>query len=198
MAITSIKTGSSFTNLIKYNDFLGPNAAFIPNSFESIATVTAASDVSVLSFTSIPSTYKHLQIRGISRQTGSGGVDYFYINFNSDTATNYSNHYLQGNGSSASAVGTATNGTPIIGVMSSDFNTANIWSASIIDVQDYASTAINKTVRSFSGADTNSTNGYVNLLSMNWRSTAAITRIDIKPYNNSIKTGSTFALYGIN
>ena len=30
MAITSIKTGSSFTNLQKYNDFLGPNPAFIP------------------------------------------------------------------------------------------------------------------------------------------------------------------------
>jgi hypothetical protein len=30
MAITSIKTGSSFTNLIKYNDFLGPNSAYIP------------------------------------------------------------------------------------------------------------------------------------------------------------------------
>ena len=32
MAITSIKTGSSFTNLVKYNDFLGPNPAYIPQS----------------------------------------------------------------------------------------------------------------------------------------------------------------------
>ena len=46
MAITSIKTGSSFTNLIKYNDFLAGNTAYNPippNSYESIATVTVGS-----------------------------------------------------------------------------------------------------------------------------------------------------------
>ena len=30
MAITSIKTGSSFTNLIKHENFLAGNAAYIP------------------------------------------------------------------------------------------------------------------------------------------------------------------------
>jgi len=63
MAITSIKTGSSFTNLVKYNDFLGPNSAYIPTSYESIASATGTGSSNTITLSSIPSTYKHLQLR---------------------------------------------------------------------------------------------------------------------------------------
>ena len=55
------------------------------NSYESIQTVTVGSGgQSTISFTSIPSTYKHLQIRMLARATGASTVG--LIRFNSDAS----------------------------------------------------------------------------------------------------------------
>jgi hypothetical protein len=74
-------------------------------SYESIATVTVGSGGSAtIEFTSIPATYTHLQLRGLGRNTaGSAGGSNIELQFNTDTATNYSSHYLRGSGSAASA-----------------------------------------------------------------------------------------------
>ena len=89
MAVTSVKTGSSFTNLTKYNDFLGPNSAYIPTSFDSIASATGTGSSGTITFSSIPQTYKHLQIRGIGRlDVVTGGVS-TRIRLNGDTTSNY-------------------------------------------------------------------------------------------------------------
>jgi len=42
-----------------------------------------------ISFTSIPSTYKHLQIRGIARNTSGSGFNKMNIRFNSDSGSVY-------------------------------------------------------------------------------------------------------------
>ena len=75
----------------------------VTNSYSSIATVTGNGSASTLSFTSIPSTYSHLQIRGICRDARAVTIDTAYATFNSDTGTNYADHWLQGNGTAASA-----------------------------------------------------------------------------------------------
>ena len=68
--------------------------------FESIATVTVGGTAqSTISFTSIPSTFTHLQIRGIARDSGSLAYSYFGVRFNSDSGSNYRDHYMFGNGS---------------------------------------------------------------------------------------------------
>ena len=70
-------------------------------SFESIATVTGNGVLTSLSFTSIPSTYKSLQIRySVAAPTSAGQLQ---MRFNSDTATNYWYHETYGNGTSATA-----------------------------------------------------------------------------------------------
>jgi len=193
MAITSIKTGSSFTNLVKYNDFLGPNPAFNPSSYESIASFTPTSGSSI-TFNSIPSTYTHLQLRCLTMQTLGNGYS-LGITFNGDTSAVYTTHTLYGNGSSATASGGAntTEYTPIgfgPGLVSSNPNVG------IIDIHDYASTTKFKTARSFFGADNNSTNGSVELTSGLYRSTSAITSITIT-FVSTGPTGSSYALYGI-
>lgn len=83
-----------------------------PTSYESIATVTVgAGGSSSISFSSIPSTYKHLQLRGIVRTTDTSAAasdgNYIGIRFNGDTGANYVAHNLYGNGGSA----VATSGT---------------------------------------------------------------------------------------
>ena len=79
----------------------------VTSSYESIATVTVGAGGSAsVEFTSIASTWTHLQIRGIGRTTRTDYVnDNIKININSDTGNNYTTHSLFGDGASATASG---------------------------------------------------------------------------------------------
>ena len=75
----------------------------VTNSYESIATVTVGSPVSSITFSSIPATYTHLQIRGIIRNNANVGGDAASFRFNSDSSSSYTEHYVAGNGATPSA-----------------------------------------------------------------------------------------------
>lgn len=199
MAITSAKTGSSFTSLIKYDTFLGPNSPYIPSSFESIASVTGTGSSGTITFSSIPSTYKHLQIRGIARSTQAVDNDInIIVQFNSDTSTNYTRHALTGDGTTAGTnSGTSQTSIYIYSGGRGNSSSTDTLGAFIADIHDYASTTKNKTLRSFSGADDNDTTGDIALSSGLWMSTSAITSIEIKTTSGSWTTQTQFALYGI-
>ena len=171
----------------------------VTNSYESIATVTVGSGgASVMTFSSIPSTYKHLQIRIFSREslgTATGGI---YAQMNSDTGNNYTWHRLYGDGITANAGGSST-GQPssLAGITSTTNGSANVFVASIVDILDYTNTSKNKTIRSLTGFDYNGS-GYVGLHSGSWMSTSAVTTIDIKPDSGQNWQQYTVAsLYGI-
>ena len=195
MAITSIKTGSSFTNLQKYNDFLGPNTPFIPTDFESIATLNLSSGTTA-SFTSIPSTYKHLQIRGNFLLSNVG---YILMKFNNDTASNYPGHSLYGSGTAATSVwnGQGDVFAAIIYANSGSGGAVTYPGVFITDIIDYASTTKNKTVRSISGFDKNAAGGIIELDSAAWLSTSAINSIQITNGSRTWQSGTTISLYGI-
>ena len=174
------------------------------NSYESIATVTVGSGgSSSISFSSIPSTYKHLQIRCLTQDNrATFGMSGFDIKFNSDsTATNYAYHLLNGDGSVAGAGGAAN--TLIHVYDSTGTTTGGSFGATIIDVLDYQSTNKNKTVRSLGGIDFNGViagyGGRVTMISGLWmNSSTAISSIQIVPnLGTSFNQYSSFALYGI-
>ena len=178
------------------------SGSLLANSYESIATVTVgAGGSSSITFSSIPSTYKHLQIRILTRMTRA--VSYASqcpITFNSDTTNYYRGHYLNGDGSTASA-GAFTGGTPL-GCWSvwavGNSATANAFSANIVDILDYQNSNKYKTVRTLYGTDINGVNGDVGLYSSLFMSTAAITDLTITCSNSSnFMQYSSFALYGI-
>ena len=74
-------------------------------SYESIATFTLGSSTTV-TFSSIPSTYKHLQIRYLARSARTGAAtDDLAIRLNSDSGANYARHRLFGDGASVTASG---------------------------------------------------------------------------------------------
>lgn len=205
MAITSIKTGSSFTNLQKYNDFLGPNSAYIPSSFESIATATGTGSSGTITFSSIPSTYSSLQIRILGKNTAtSTGRRSAVLQFNSDTANNYvAYHNLYGDGTSATADAATTYNGCLVSYMfaSSGAGFTNMFGTAIIDIHDYATTTKNKTVRAFGGVNVNSataTEQAVTLHSSLWLSTAAINSISVKTDGSNWASGTVVSLYGIN
>ena len=182
------------------NSIVGLLDAGIPastNSYESIQTYTVgAGGQSTISFTSIPSTYKHLQIRYISRDVSTGA--YFTVQFNGDTsASNYTWHAIKGDGSSATASGVSTGTFPGAVIDQAAGAGASIFSAGVIDLLDYANTSKYKTMRSLAGYDANGS-GAMTLQSNLWTNTSAITSI-LFTYNgsNDIAEYSSFALYGI-
>jgi hypothetical protein len=163
--------------------------------YESIATVIVGSGgSSTISFTSIPSTYKHLQIRYNSRSALASVTDNLYFAFNSDTGNNYNIHQLFGDGASAGASYDSTGKYPSITAGNSA--PSSVFGAGVIDILDYTNTNKNTTVRALSGIDVNGSGGYVLLRSLLWRNTAAITQLDITS-GTTWAQYSSFALYGI-
>lgn len=175
---------------------LGIIASSLPaaaGDFESIATVSVGSGgASSVDFTSIPSTFTHLQVRFISKISAADDV---VMRFNSDTANNYRNHILYGDGSSAIAGVPFTNAYSAVALYYTS-NTASI-AGGVIDVLDYQSTNKNKTVRFLGGYDNNGS-GNIDFASGLWFKTPeAITSITLKPVSANFSQYSHFALYGI-
>lgn len=168
-------------------------------AFEAIASQTLGSDTATITFSSIPSTYQHLQIRYLSKSTTTGlfgtSID---VRLNSDSGSNYTRHLLFGDGASITTSG-STSQTSIRFLQNGcESSTADIFGVGIIDIYDYASTSKYTTVRTMCGWDANGS-GVIGLDSGLWLSTSAVTSVTlgIGNFNTSYKAGSVFALYGI-
>lgn len=163
------------------------------NSYELISTTIATGSEAVISFTSIPATYKHLQIRATTRTTYAGGFGLTAsMSFNSDGAANYSWHWLYGDGGSVATNATANAASIGNGWTGGSSMTANMFSGTIIDILDYANTNKYKTSRTLTGTAA----GGIFLTSGNWRNTAAISTIGLFSAGNWA-SGTRFSLYGI-
>jgi hypothetical protein len=168
------------------------------NSYESIATVSVGSGgSSSISFTSIPSTYQHLQVRLIAKDSrGVGNLSNLYMTFNSDTGANYATHQIYGDGGGAGAAASTSTTSMFFGYCASGTTIANMFGATVTDVLDYANTSKYKTIRSLTGGDNNGS-GVVALTSGVWMNTGAISTITITPLVANLTQYSSFALYGI-
>ena len=176
----------------------GWGALLSVGDFESIATTTLSTAASSVTFSSIPSTYKHLQIRCTIQEDAAGSAfDNLIARFNGDSASNYSRHQLVGDGDAASAFGLASRTFAVCGFGVRNAVGASVFSPNIIDILDYASTNKNKTVRALATTDWNG-GGSVGLLSAGWFSTSAITSIVLSLDSSlNFTQYSSFALYGI-
>ena len=180
------------------------------SSYESIATVTGNTSNS-FTFTSIPQTFTHLQIRTMSRVSlGSYTFSAYSMGFGNgsiDTGSNYSNHrfytsgnntvYSDGGGSDSSAYApfwTANNAI------------ANNTAVSIVDILDYSKTNKYKTFKLLTGFDNNNSgdSGFtanaaaaIQFTSGNWRSNSAIDTIRFTIGGAALNSIQSVALYGI-
>lgn len=160
--------------------------------FESIATTTVGSGGAAdVTFSSIPATFTHLQIRGIAQ---SGTTPRIYLRYNGDTGSNYTYHFLEGNGSSASVSAGANQTENWLFI--NGFIGANDISPFIVDILDYANTNKYKTIRSLHGGEDNSS-GNIALASGLWRDTSAINAIRLFASSGTFTQYTQFALYGI-
>lgn len=178
-----------------------------PGAFVPIATTTVPSGgAASVTFSSIPSTYTHLQIRMIGK-TVATVLDQYNprIRFNSDTGANYTLHFVRGYGTTVDK-GAATSQTAgwagVSTFPASNASYANIFGVSVVDILDYANTSKYKTLKTLNGFEANGigngTNdaGQSSFNSGAWMSTSAVSSITI--YSDSdFAQYSSFTLYGI-
>jgi len=191
MAVSSLKNKSKLSTLTSPFDIdLG---GMIP-----LSTVAVTSATANITFSDIPQTYEHLQIRLFARGTNADANIDGRMEYNGDTnAANYTFHLLRGNGSSATASGSNASATPHAFSCNSGGSGASMFGVAIIDILDYANTNKYTTMRSLTGEDENG-GGNIYLRSTLWMNTNAITSIKLTPQaTNNFAQYSHAALYGI-
>jgi hypothetical protein len=196
MDILKFSNAGGFKNYTRYNDMLAGNTVWNPytvaGSYDSLASVTVGATAQAsITFSGIPQTYAHLQVRGILLTSGATNPTY---QFNGDTTSgNYAGHHLWGTGSAAQANNQS-------GFSYFNYNpSASYPSAFIMDILDYTSTAKNKTTRILAGSDTNGGTSEIALWSGLYFPSipAAITSITLLGAGANFTQYSSFALYGV-
>lgn len=196
--IYKMSNAGGFKSLTRYYDMLAGNTTWSPwspvGAYDALATVEVPSaGAASVTFSGIPTGYKHLQIRCIARGTSTGTT--ITTTANGDTGSNYSRHYIYGDGSTVGAGGSASQTSMTVAYAASNSNLANTFTANIIDVLDYASTSKYKTFRSLTGLDINGAGGYIQMNSGLWQSTSAITSLTFTLTN--FAQYSQFSLFGV-
>lgn len=168
------------------------------SDYELISTTILGSAAPSVTFdvSTFASTYKHLQIRAVHRDTTtSGATTGFWLRFNGVSTSSYWWHRLSGNGVTVASDNGGSTTRILTGISASNSSTANGFSATVIDILDPYSTTKNTTIRALCGV-ANSGSSEVNLNSGLFNSTASITSVELTVDAN-IVAGSRFSIYGI-
>jgi hypothetical protein len=162
----------------------------MPSTYEPIATQTLGSAAATITFSSIPATYTDLRVVfGIIGGAGTAGQ--FDIKYNNDASSLYSIQRLLGNGSSA--VASRFSGTSLLPCNNGFSSTPPVMAT--IDLFSYTSSTFKTTLITYSNNDgtAGSSERSVGL----YRSTSAITRIDLGGSGGTFAIGTIATLYGI-
>jgi len=190
--ISRAKLSSVVQGLPKYRSMLGGNPAFIPSNYESIASSTLSGGETSVTFSSIPSTYKHLQIRWNALNSSANADIAFRLN--SDTGNNYTFHGVEANGTTISGSNKGTSlSEAYVGIGS---GVSSVPGVGVLDLLDYTSTNKYKTIKSFFGYDSNGS-GYTIFRSSLWLDTSAVNTISVRVTPGTFSQYTSFALYGV-
>jgi hypothetical protein len=175
---------------------LGASVGVAPSgAYDSIATTTLSTATASVTFSSIPQTYTHLQLRALVKNT----VNYAWgANIQLNGATNYSRYHRFGEDTSSGSGVIVDSGTATGQTFFTYGATAatNIFGVAIVDILDYTNTNKYKTLRAFSGWDNNG-GGVLFETSSLYATTSAVSSLVITPTSGNIATYTQFALYGI-
>lgn len=192
---------SGIKNYARYLNVLAGSEQFsVSGTYELLQTTVLSTNEPSVTFSSLNSTYgstyKHLQLRMVTRNNANDTALWIGVQFNGDSGSNYGRHYLVGTGSAVQAA-TSTSQTYIIaGESVSAQITSGSFASTVFDIYDPFNTSKNTMTRSYSG-QTGSRNR-IWLHTGVWLNTAALTSIAISiPQGGSYIAGSRFSLYGI-
>lgn len=169
--------------------------------YELISTTVLASTTTSVSFSSLPVTFKNLELRYLAKTTTGDYAEPIRMRFNSDTGANYSYHYLIKTDSRGVISEAGTSQTSAFAGWIAQNTNSSSFAAGIISLIDPFSANKNKTIRSLSGF-MNTTADVKHMIaetSTAWYSTSAVTSITLLPETGgaSFSIGSRFSLYGL-
>lgn len=208
LTVTGLSSGTAYTFQVRATNAVGtgPYSAasnsvtpVVPSSYESIATINVSSSTNLVTFSSIPQTFQHLQIRYTARKgiTGSGfrSVSMRYNGITS--AGSYNSNYWRtyvGGADAGTFTGSSQDYLRWLGDVP---DTSNFIVVGIIDINDYTTTDKWKPFKALSHSMATS-NGRAYMCGGSNRFNNAITSITLAVAEGSENwTWGTFALYGI-
>lgn len=165
-------------------------------SYESIATTTVSGNsTNSINFNSF-SGYTDLIIQINNQMSGASGIK---IRFNSDTGSNYSFTTMQGYSDAPNSYRVANASSIYNNLVFGDSTTANVYTPQTIQIQNYRNTNVFKSLiwrwgtTNYAGG-----NGDMGAILGMWRSTSAITSIEISVWNAvNFIAGTNATIYGI-
>jgi hypothetical protein len=170
----------------------------MPLTYDSIATFTLASETSTITFSSIPGTYTDLRLVlfGIKPSATNSAA---LVRVNGDaTSTNYSYVTMTGfaGGSSPSTINNTSSGCLLI--IGFDALVGSYPKGGTLDIFNYANTSMYKTALNVEMSDRGGGSGRTVRSAQSWKSTSAITSLQI--YDGSGRNfgvGTVATLFGI-
>lgn len=180
--------------------------AAISSDYELISTtIISGSSTNQVLFNSIPTSYRHLELRMSVRSTVAANNDATLLQFNGDTGSNYWWHRLETSGNTT-AISTQSNQsgqTTSIRLAATPGNNNDAgFGACVLQIVDYRSSSKHKTTKAITGYASASTSTQRELSSISglWRAAtpAAITSLRVFMFgSNNFAPNSRISLYGI-
>jgi hypothetical protein len=169
----------------------GAGGVVADTSFELISTTILTGNQAAIVFdvSSFASTYKHLQIRSVERQSNAVLESRGLLTINGTAGTK--THYIIGTGSSVLSTNEGDIPLYVLGASAA----SNNYGVRVLDILDAYSTTKNKTLRALFGF-ANPSMDRIGLQSGFLDSTTAISSITYTAAANYV-AGSRFSLYGI-
>jgi len=206
ITVSGLTFGTTYTFTVRGNNATGSGEyssasnSIVPlenTAYESIATISLTSNAQSVTFSSIPQTYKHLELRYISRDTYPNSTPGLQFLFNGGAFT--STHSLLADGGSVYPSSSGGGSKYYLGFSIGNNLESDIYAPGILKINDYSSTVKNKTFSNSIGAEFNSSGGYTGRWDGTLSSTSPITSITLQEgdLNFKLMAGSHYALYGI-
>ena len=171
------------------------------NTAQLISETVLTGDAATITFTSIPATFKHLQIKWFARNDNDAINVEVQLTFNNDTGNNYHRllTYID-HGNAYTATGEVGQAYLDGGRCAAGQAPADTFDMGEIHINGYASAVGEKAVIVANGNKTSDlVGGMLNMVNHGWwdAGVAAITEIDLDASAGNFIAGSVFSLYGL-
>ena len=173
--------------------------AQLGKSIGAISDTTLGGSAASVDITGIVGTYAHLFVVVYARGDTAAAFTPLVVRFNGDSGTNYDYQVLQGQAAAVSSAEVFAASSGVAGAIPANTAGANLFSAHMGLMPNYAGTANNKAFYSVTSLKTATTTGTLTNVfeGVFWRSNAAVTRITLFPSAGNLVAGTRVTLYGM-